>query len=212
MSDTRDASPHQVVVVEVDDAVGERMRPDRPIVYVDTTAGDPAWRVLQLLAGERGPQEIRGHVVRDRPDLYARFRPATGSGIDVRKGGIVCQLIRSGYHVWGHAHHRVYVIELDPSVKHPGSDRLWVYVGQTSLTPEARFAQHRSRAKNAMGRIDLANTDVHNYGLRLLPKLYDHRHRTCHAEAEDHEHRVAEELLGRGYRLSGAGFSSTVAN
>ena len=72
-------------------------------------------------------------------------------------------------------HYHVYVVEL--------SDRVWnvsrfrcanpdyvlgkpfVYVGMTGLDPDLRFDKHKAGIQ--------ANTFVRDYGLRLLPGLYD---------------------------------------
>ncbi len=72
-----------------------------------------------------------------------------------------------------HRHH-VYVVELDAAVMNerrfaranPDRDatRACLYVGMTGLTPELRFARHKSGAK--------ANRYVREYGLRLRPDLY----------------------------------------
>ena len=71
----------------------------------------------------------------------------------------------------------------------PREDKPCVYVGQTGLSPEERFAQHK-------------------YGLRLRPMLVAN-HGPCEtrAEAEAAEAALAERLrrrLGLGPRLAGA--------
>jgi len=58
-----------------------------------------------------------------------------------------------------------YVIELNDEVgDREGSERPWVYVGETGLTPEVRFEQHRAGHK--------ASRWVKRYGVRLRPDLY----------------------------------------
>jgi len=193
---------HRVVVVEVDDAAAPRFQADRPSLYVTTTAGSAASRVAQLLAGTRGPDEIRGHVVRDRPDLYSRFSSTTARHVDEQRVRLVCRLIRRGHRVVGQVHHRVYVIELDPSVKYPGFDGMWVYVGESSKPPEVRFQEHRSGARNRDDRGRLYNEDVRRWGVRLLPGFYAHLHPSCAAQAEARELALARWMLSKGFKVT----------
>lgn len=58
----------------------------------------------------------------------------------------------------------VYVIELDPAKVGKVGPKGAVYVGETSKTPEERFAQHLSGRRAA--RV------VTRAGVRLLPKLF----------------------------------------
>lgn len=199
---TVQGAAHRVVVVEVDDAAMPRLQPDRPSLYVTTTAGSGDARVAQLLAGTRGPQEIRGHVVRDRPDLYARFPPTTARHVGVQRDRLLCRLIRRGHRVVGQAHHRVYVIELDPSVKYPGFDGMWVYVGHTAKPPELRFHEHRSAARNRDERGRLHNEDVRRWGVRLLPQYYAHLRSSCTAQADARELTLARWMLSKGFKVT----------
>lgn len=58
-----------------------------------------------------------------------------------------------------------YVIELDDAVgERPDGSPRWVYVGETGLMPEERFAQHASGYK--------ASKWVRRFGVRLRPDLY----------------------------------------
>ena len=193
---------HRVVVVEVDDAAAPRFQPDRPSLYIATTAGTTDSSVAMLLAGTRGPDDIRGHVVRDRPDLYAQFPPTTARHVGEQRERLVCRLIRRGHRVVGQAHHRVYVIELDPSVKYPGFDGTWVYVGQSSKPPEVRFREHKAGTRNRDDRGRLYNEDVRRWGVRLLPKFYAHLHPSCAAHAGVRELALARWMLSRGFKVS----------
>jgi len=201
MAEARHAG-RRVIVVEVDDAAAPRFQPDRPSLYVTTTAGSAAARVTQLLAGTRGPEEIRGHVVCDRPDLYAQFPPTTARHVDLQHERLVCRLIRRGHRVIGQAHHRVYVIELDPSVKYPGFGGTWVYVGQSAKPPDVRFREHKAGARNRDGRGRLYNEDVRRWGVRLLPQYYAHLHPSCAAQAEARELALAQGLLTKGFKVT----------
>src|ERR1043166_6564993 len=72
-------------------------------------------------------------------------------------------------------HHQVYVVELsrevwyEPRFRRANPDydprQPCVYVGMTGLNPDARFDKHKAGIK--------ANRFVKQYGLRLMPELYE---------------------------------------
>jgi hypothetical protein len=100
-------------------------------------------------------------------------------------------------------HHNVYVIELDPYVlnfarfraANPNRDMLkpCVYVGMTGLTPEARFAKHKAGIR--------ANSYVHRFGLRLLPRLYAYANPMPYEAAREMEVELAIALQEEGYAV-----------
>jgi hypothetical protein len=92
---------------------------------------------------------------------------------------------------------RIYVVELaDAAGRRRRGARPCVYVGQTVVTPEERFAQHKAGHKSA--RV------VRRHGLRLLPDLYEGLPLLASREAAlVLEARVAAELRTRGYRVFG---------
>ena len=88
-------------------------------------------------------------------------------------------------------HHHVYVIELSPDVIYEARfrkanpdymrDKPCVYVGMTGLNPDLRFDKHKAGIQ--------ANRYVLEFGLRLLPQLYDiynpmPYHAACEMEVE----------------------------
>jgi hypothetical protein len=97
--------------------------------------------------------------------------------------------------------YHVYVIELDPAARRardcdgadPGPP---VYVGQSALTPEERFDQHRAGRR--------ASRIVRAHGVRLRPDLstgwgpYGSRREAEAAEAE-----LADHLRARGHCVRG---------
>lgn len=92
----------------------------------------------------------------------------------------------------------VYVIELSDEAgtrldpRHPN-----VYVGSTGKTPEERFADHKA------GGI-YARPKVRDYGLGLLPELYESLNPfPSRDEAEAAERALASELRDMGYRVHG---------
>jgi hypothetical protein len=98
-------------------------------------------------------------------------------------------------------HYHVYVVEL--------SDRVWnaarfrranpdyrlgkpfVYVGMTGLDPDVRFDKHKAGIQ--------ANTFVRDYGMRLLPALYDRYNPMTYDAARDMEVELGIALRKAGY-------------
>ena len=98
-------------------------------------------------------------------------------------------------------HHCVYVIELSKDVlneprfrKANGRYRLGfpcVYVGMTGLAPDVRFDKHKAGIQ--------ANRFVTQYGLRLLPALYEAYNPMPYDGARDMEVELAISLRDKGY-------------
>ncbi len=98
-------------------------------------------------------------------------------------------------------HYHVYVVEL--------SDRVWnaarfrranpdyqlgkpfVYVGMTGLDPDVRFDKHKAGIQ--------ANTFVRDYGLRLLPALYEKYNPLPYDAAREMEVELGIALRAAGY-------------
>ncbi len=100
-------------------------------------------------------------------------------------------------------HHIVYIILLDPSVL---SDRKFraanphynprlpcLYVGSTGLTAKERFKNHLNGHK--------ANKYVRNYGIKLLPKMYEQYPGMTWEDAVKKEQELAEKLRRKGYAV-----------
>ena len=102
-------------------------------------------------------------------------------------------------------HHNVYVVLLDPAVGKIRKVRAanlkrdrkqaCLYVGMTGLTPEERFANHKSGVKAAWV--------VKRYGIRLLPELYAHLNPMPFEAAVQMEADLAEDLRRAGYTVTG---------
>jgi hypothetical protein len=93
--------------------------------------------------------------------------------------------------------YRIYVVELrDAAGRRRRGDLPCVYVGQTVVTPEERFAQHKAGHKSS--RV------VRRHGLALRPDLYEGLPLLASRQAAlVLEARVASELRARGYRVFG---------
>ena len=102
-------------------------------------------------------------------------------------------------------HHSVYVILLDAKVaEHPTIRRAnpardpakpCVYVGMTGLPVEHRFENHKHGYKSAW--------TVREYGLRLMPELYEHLNPMPFEAAVEMEKDLAEDLRAQGYTVTG---------
>jgi hypothetical protein len=102
-------------------------------------------------------------------------------------------------------HHHVYVVLLDPKVasfrqiQKANPDRRpelpCVYVGMSGLRPEERFANHKQGKKAA--RV------VRDFGIRLVPELYEHLNPMPYDAAVVMERELAEDLRQQGYTVTG---------
>ena len=99
-----------------------------------------------------------------------------------------------------HRYH-VYVVELSDEVWNDARFRRanpdyrlgcpFVYVGMTGLDPDLRFDRHKAGVQ--------ANKYVHDYGLRLVPALYEVYNPMPYDGARDMEVELAIGLRERGY-------------
>jgi hypothetical protein len=102
-------------------------------------------------------------------------------------------------------HHNVYVVLLDPSVlklkkvlaANPRRDKSKppVYVGMTGLPPIERFQNHKDGYK--------ASYYVQQYGLKLLPELYEYLNPMPYEAACQMEKDLAQDLRNEGYTVCG---------
>jgi hypothetical protein len=101
----------------------------------------------------------------------------------------------------GRRHYHVYVIELSPDVLNeakfrkcnPGyiAGKPCVYVGMTGLDPDIRFDKHKAGIQS--------NRYVMQYGLRLMPELYEIYDPMTYDQARDLEVELAIDLRESGY-------------
>lgn len=98
-------------------------------------------------------------------------------------------------------HHHVYVVELDdrvwnePRFRKANPDhqlgKPFVYVGMTGTDPDTRFDKHKAGIQ--------ANRFVLDYGLRLLPALYEVYNPMPYEAAREMEVELAIALREAGY-------------
>jgi predicted GIY-YIG superfamily endonuclease len=70
-----------------------------------------------------------------------------------------------------------------------------LYVGLTGLDPQERFTNHKAGIKSAMV--------VRRYGVRLLPRLYQHLNPMPYEAAVQMEEDLALDLRTAGYTVTG---------
>lgn len=98
-------------------------------------------------------------------------------------------------------HYHVYVIELSKDVLYEGrfkksnpgyvTGKPCVYVGMTGLDPDVRFDKHKAGIQ--------ANRFVKQFGLRLLPDLYELYNPMSYDAARDLEVELAIDFREAGY-------------
>lgn len=98
-------------------------------------------------------------------------------------------------------HYHVYVVELAPDVLSEARFRRanpdycagkpCLYVGMTGLDPDLRFDRHKAGIQS--------NRFVREYGLRLLPELYELYGPLTYDEARDLEVELAIDFREAGY-------------
>jgi len=92
--------------------------------------------------------------------------------------------------------HWVYVVELIEPAKEDGVRRKTAYyVGQTGLTPEERYAQHKAGIH--------ANREVQLYGAHLRQDLIDNAGPMTHLDSLRLERQLADQLELRGLKVYG---------
>ena len=187
-----------VLVAELDDVVPRRDF-QKPNLYVALTIEAPVIRYERLKRGY-GPDWLQGHLVRLRVDLASG--PFLRPNDTKREGRAAIRCLRSeGYtvnrdtRVW-----TVYVIELDPKgCKDPGKG--FVYVGETSKTPEERYTEHLKGKRNKRGR--LYSRAVRKYGQGLRLDLAPETRYFDAQSAKAAEKRWARKLKDEGYKVAG---------
>ncbi len=97
--------------------------------------------------------------------------------------------------------HHVYVVELSKDVLFEGKfkrcnpdyqdGKPCVYVGMAGLDPDVRFDKHKAGIQ--------ANSYVQQYGLRLLPELYEAFNPMAYEQARDMEVEIGIDLREAGF-------------
>ena len=199
MSEKR-SSPVYLVVLELDDVV-PRIRGNRPNLLVQTTTRTSDALLQELVAGRGKPAWARGRVVQARTDLCDE-QHLDRETAHQRRDKLVRTLRQKGFTVNRNTTaYRTYVINLqNPELADPGKG--YVYVGQTSKTPEQRLTEHLTGARSNKD-INLASKVVQRFGSDLNYSLMPQRIYLTKRQAERAERRLAERLRAEGYVVEG---------
>ena len=191
---------YRVVVLELDDIV-PRIRTELPNLYVGISLRTSHDLANGLNNGRFRPKWAHHLVTRTRDDLSLPFLMDFDRVIRLRNALITSLRVR-GYTVnRTTTAYRTYVINLhNPKLKEPGKG--YVYVGQTSKTPEQRLQEHLTGAVSTQGR-NLASRVVKKHGVDLNPTLMTDRIYLTQKQALKAERRLAERLRDQGYVVEG---------
>ena len=191
---------YRVVVLELTNVVS-RIRTDRPNIYVGVTTRTAQQLADGLNRGEHKPAWVRNNVTRTRDDL-APQQTFTHQEAKQHRDALIKELRTKGYTVNRTTDaYRTYVINLDnPDLEDPGKG--YVYVGQTSKTPEQRLKEHLTGASSGKGH-NLASRKVFKYGTQLNYNLMTQRIYLTQQQALKAERRLAKRLRQQGYTVEG---------
>lgn len=198
--DIKGESQYRVVVLELTD-VAERVLPSRPNLYVGVSTRSAHDLAAGLNTGRFKPTWARYQVVKVLDDL-GLFDCVDHEIAKARRDKLVQSLRSKGYRVnrIGRAY-RTYVVNLsDPELTDPG--RGYVYVGQTSKTPERRLHEHLEGAVSKKGH-RLAARKVEKFGIGLNYDLMSERVYLSQKQALKAERRLASRLREQGFVVEG---------
>ncbi len=181
-----------------------RRNPNLPHLYIANTVDTPEGRFQQLKNG-KGPEFARGKHLELRQDL----NPYDGSAGDEIEAGNRLQRLVKDLTVEGYAINGIstvwhtYVVDLDATGM-TDVGKGYVYVGQTSHTPEERYAIHKG-PKPAPPAKDLRSKVVAKRGLglnyELMTKLSPSSPVYTQQDALALEKTWAKKLHNMGYRV-----------
>ena len=188
----------RLIVIELGDVITHR-DPAKPNLFIDLIKMDPEDRFTYMKVSKK--RWYSGYVLRLRADLAPQTRFSTEHRAEDAQKKLVRKLKGQGYTVnrdpmvW-----RVYVIELDSNaVSNPGNG--FVYVGETSKTPEKHFIEHTTGKRNKHGR--LYSPVVLRHGVILRPDLAPKHIYFDSASSKREEKETFDRLVAKGYRVRG---------
>jgi hypothetical protein len=199
----KEDSSWRIVVVELDHALPRRT-PGLPHLYVGLTKVSIEERLVDLKSGA-GPKELAGTYLHLRQDLIGTtedfsYAKSAKSALKREKK----RLARLGHAINGISSvWHTYVVDLEPTgMTEVGKG--YVYVGQTSHTPEVRFVIHKGPKPKAPAK-DLRSKVVAKRGLclnyELMTKLSPSSPVYTQEDALALEKKWAKKLHNMGYRV-----------
>jgi hypothetical protein len=196
-------SSWSLIAVQLDDSLPRR-DPNQSHLYVSVCRGTPEERFLELQQGA-GPENLVGTYHSLCQDLLQTERQF----VLKRSALKACRKEKDRLARLGHAINGIstvwhtYVVDLD-STGITDVGKGYVYVGQTSHTPEERYAIHKSTKPKPPAR-DLRSKVVHKRGLglnyKLMNQLVPRPPVYTKQDALALEKRWADKLHSMGYRV-----------
>jgi hypothetical protein len=191
---------YRVVVLELNDVV-PRIQPELPNLYVGVSLRTSHDLANGLNKGRFRPKWAHHQVTRTRDDLSFPFLMDFDRAVKLRNALLTTLRARGCTVNRATTAYRTYVINLhNPKLKEPGKG--YLYVGQTSKTPEARLVEHLTGAVSTQGR-NLASRVVKKHGVDLNYDLMNDRIYLTQKQALNAEQRLAERLRDQGYVVEG---------
>lgn len=194
-------SKYNLVVLEIDDIV-KRRNPTLPNLYV-AIIDQSLTRYSSRLTEQRFPKWVAGSIRCVRDDLSKALDTSRKFVAEAEKKSLISRLSAQGYtvnrdeRVW-----TVYVVELD-NTGIADADIGYVYVGQTSLTPEQRVQQHLAGSRTRDGKASLSVKVVRERFVRLRMDLAPREKQYSDWASRAAEEQCAQRLRKLGYLVAG---------
>ena len=189
---SEDAQNHKRISNRYPDAI-----PGKPWVYAGFSSERPPNSKDQLRATFRAGTVARKYAEKVIPETIKRHVLLEGAMSR-------CERLVEDYRAEGWTitnidppkKHWVYVVELMEPAKEDGVRRKTAYyVGQTGLTPEERYAQHKDGVR--------ANNKVQRYGVHLRQDMVDGAGPMSHLDSLRLERQLADQLKSQGLKVYG---------
>jgi len=189
---SEDAQNHERISNRYPDAI-----PGKPWVYAGFSSERPPNSKDQLRATFRAGTVARKYAEKVIPETIKRHVLLEGAMSR-------CERLVEDYRAEGWTitnidppkKHWVYVVELMEPAKEDGVRRKTAYyVGQTGLTPEERYAQHKDGVR--------ANNKVQRYGVHLRQDMVDGAGPMSHLDSLRLERQLADQLKSQGLKVYG---------
>ena len=189
---SEDAQNHKRISNRYPDAI-----PGKPWVYAGFSSERPPNSKDQLRATFRAGTVARKYAEKVIPETIKRHVLLEGAMSR-------CERLVEDYRAEGWTitnidppkKHWVYVVELMEPAKEDGVRRKTTYyVGQTGLTPEERYAQHKDGVR--------ANNKVQMYGVHLRQDMVEDAGPMTHLASLRLERQLADKLRERGSKVYG---------
>jgi len=202
--------PYRIWLGQVEDPSFARWHdPDRPQLLLGSARDNPIHRMEKLTNGTLDHSKFaQDYGIESRMDLLETLPAEIGALESYRKkddasevrAQIRDHLLDQGYVLDpanGNETYTIYIVNLVDDPAPDPSPGKWVYVGETSKTPEKRFDEHKNGIR--------ANKDAREHGRDLNYDLMkDIPQLRFKQDSQWLEAQTGEELRSRGYVVEGA--------